>query len=94
MRILERGGEFSVELVTSETGKRSGAPVPIPAFNVAAEPLRYLDYILEEVQSAVVPFDIGILVRRKYSREPQSKVTAALSSPLINPSVSSCPEPV
>lgn len=57
-----RGGEFSVELLTPETGKPSGSPIPIPAFNTMAEPLRYLDYLLEKVQPAAIPFDIGILV--------------------------------
>jgi hypothetical protein len=57
-----RGGEFSVELLTPERGKPTQEPVKIPAFNAMAEPLRYLDYLIENPQPAVIPFDIGILV--------------------------------
>ncbi len=57
-----RGGEFCVELLTPERGKPGTGPIPIPAFNAVAEPLRYLDYLIEAPQPAVVPFDIGILV--------------------------------
>ncbi len=57
-----RGGEFRVELLTPERGKPRTGPVRIPAFNAVAEPLRYLDYLIEDPQPAVIPFDVGILV--------------------------------
>ncbi len=57
-----RGGEFLVELLTPEIGKPSTAPVSIPYLNVKAEPIRFLDYLLEETQPIAIPFDIGILV--------------------------------
>jgi hypothetical protein len=61
-RYKMRGGEFSVELLTPDRGKPSHEPINIPAFNAVAEPMRYLDYLIEGVQPAVVPFDIGVLV--------------------------------
>ncbi|NIB38112.1 hypothetical protein HBA55_00865 [Pseudomaricurvus alkylphenolicus] len=56
------GGEYIVELLTPERGKPAKGPIHIHAFNAAAEPLRYLDYLLEEVQSVALPYGIGILV--------------------------------
>lgn len=57
-----RGGEFHVELFTPARGKPGNGPVRIPALNAMAEPLRYLDYLIEAPQPAVIPFDIGILI--------------------------------
>lgn len=57
-----KGGDFRVELFTPETGKPDKTPVYIPHLNAQAEPLRFLDYLLKETQSAVVLFDIGLLV--------------------------------
>lgn len=57
-----RGGEFRVELLTPATGKADKGPIEIPFLNARAEPLRYLEYLLDETQPAVVPFDIGVLV--------------------------------
>lgn len=57
-----RGDNYTVELLTPERGKPSTKPIHIPSFNAAAEPLRFLDYIMEETQPAAVPFDIGVLV--------------------------------
>lgn len=56
------GGEFCVELLTPDRGKPASGPIKIPLFNAMAEPLRYLDYLIENTQPAVIPFDIGILV--------------------------------
>lgn len=61
-RYKMRGGEFCVELLTPDRGKPSCGPIKIPAFNAVAEPLRYLDYLIEDIQPTVVPFDIGVLV--------------------------------
>ncbi len=57
-----RGGEFHVELLTPERGKPSNGPIKISTFKTVAEPLRYLDYLIESPQPAVVPFGIGVRV--------------------------------
>ena len=57
-----KGGDFRVELLTPELGKPSGKLILIPALKAMAEPMRFLDYLIEERQPAVIAFDIGILV--------------------------------
>ena len=57
-----KGGEYSVELLTPELGKPTERPIKIPYLNASAAPLRYLDYLIEETQPAVILFGIGILV--------------------------------
>lgn len=56
------GGDYIVELLTPERGKPSKGPIRIAALNAVAEPLRFLDYLLEGVQSVALPFGVGILV--------------------------------
>ncbi|MCP4287778.1 MAG: hypothetical protein GY792_25630 [Gammaproteobacteria bacterium] len=57
-----KGGDFKVELLTPERGKPSNQPILIRSLRAMAEPLRYLDYLIQETQPAVVPFGIGVLV--------------------------------
>lgn len=57
-----RGQQYSVELLTPMRGKPDSKPVHIKQFNAAAEPLRFLDYLLDEIQPAVAAFDTGLLV--------------------------------
>ncbi len=57
-----KGGDFKVELLTPQRGKPDNTPVVIPHLRAMADPLRFLDFLLEETQQAVVPFDIGVLV--------------------------------
>ena len=57
-----RGADLSVSLVTPMRGKPDSAPRRIPALNAMAEPLRFLDYLLEDVQPAAVPVRHGVLV--------------------------------
>ena len=54
--------ELAVELLTPMTGKNSSQPVKIDALGSFAEPVRYLDYLLEDVQPAVLLFKHGVLV--------------------------------
>lgn len=61
-RYKMRGDEYIVELFTPEIGKPNSKPIQIPYLNAAAEPLRYLDYLMEETQTAAIPFDVGLLV--------------------------------
>ena len=57
-----RGRELSVELLTPMTGRPDGAPRRIPQLDAFAEPVRFLDYLLEDVQIAVLLHGHGILV--------------------------------
>jgi len=57
-----RGRELSVELLTPMIGKPDGAPRRIPQLDAWAEPVRFIDYLLDEVQIAVLLHAHGILV--------------------------------
>jgi hypothetical protein len=59
-----RGKDFRVDLITSlpPIGKETEAPVYIPAIKSYAKPLRFLDYILEDTQKAVLLHKDGVLV--------------------------------
>lgn len=48
-----RGKTLRIDLVTPMKGERHG-PVPIPRFNAAAQPLKYLDYLVEDPVSAAM----------------------------------------
>lgn len=48
-----RGKTLRIDLVTPIKGGQS-KPVPIPRFNAAAQPLKYLDYLVEDPMSAAM----------------------------------------
>jgi len=57
-----RGGELKLELLTPLRGRERNAPIALPDLHAAAQPLRFLDYLIEEpLQAAVVGGD-GVLV--------------------------------
>lgn len=56
-----RGRALRVDLLTPRTGSRA-SPVRIPRFHAAAQPLPYLDYLMEEPQPAALIDGGGILV--------------------------------
>ena len=57
-----RGTELRLDLLTPLVGKPRAAPIFIPALGAAAQPLRFLDYLLENpMQVALVGRD-GVLV--------------------------------
>ena len=58
-----RNRDVTVSLLTPMLGKPSGKPVLLSGLNAAAEPVRYLDYLLDNSQPAAVPFGAGLLVR-------------------------------
>lgn len=58
-----RGQELSVSLLTPMRGKESSKPVAIAALSTAAEPVRYLDYVMEDSQLVAIPARSGILAR-------------------------------
>ena len=62
-RFRIQGKQLSVDvLVPMPPGKPMSEPIFITALNTYAEPLRFLDYLLEDVQPAVVVARAGVLV--------------------------------
>ena len=57
-----RGAELSVSLVTPMRGPPDSTPKRVPSLNAMAKPLRFLDYLLDDVQPAAVPVRSGVLV--------------------------------
>lgn len=57
-----RGRQLSVSLLTPLIGKPSSKPIHLKSINAAAEPVRFLDYLLEDTQKAVLVANAGILV--------------------------------
>jgi hypothetical protein len=57
-----RGQEFHVDLLTPLYGRDTGEPVCLPHFNSYAQPMRFLEYLLDDIQGVVIPFRSGVLV--------------------------------
>ncbi len=57
-----QGKQLSVDVLTPMVGKPVSKPVLIPALNTYAEPLRFLDYLLDDTQPAVIVARAGMLV--------------------------------
>jgi hypothetical protein len=49
-----RGQEMRIDLLTPEVGKASGEPIFVEALNAPAQPLRHLDFLIEEVVPALI----------------------------------------
>ncbi len=58
-----RGKRLSVSILTPLRGRPGQGPVPIPGLNVAAEPVRFLDFLTTETIVAAIPAGTGILAR-------------------------------
>jgi len=58
-----RGRELRVDFLTPLRGADREAAVRLPALNVAAQPLRFLDYLIEGAVPAVVVGPSAVLVR-------------------------------
>lgn len=56
-----RGRELTVDVLTPMLGRDTRRPVKITDFDTYAQPLRYLDYLLEDIQTAVLLFKHGIM---------------------------------
>lgn len=56
------GTELHVDLLTPLRGRERESPVRIAALGAAAQPLRFLDYVLEDTQPAAVVGGEGVLV--------------------------------
>ena len=57
-----RGQLFHVDLLTPLLGPDNSSPVKLKHFKSYAHPIRFLDFILEDAQIAVIPFRAGVLV--------------------------------
>lgn len=57
-----QGKQLSVDVLTPLLGKPTTKPVLITALNTYAEPLRFLDYLLDDTQPAVIVARAGIRV--------------------------------
>ncbi|HBF13522.1 MAG TPA: hypothetical protein DDW49_09125 [Deltaproteobacteria bacterium] len=57
-----RGRELHLDILTPLWGREKEEPVFLPALNVAAQPLRYLDYLLEDTQECALPHEAGLIV--------------------------------
>ena len=58
-----RGRQLHVDVLTPLRGRTRDAPVYLPSLKTAAQPLRFLDYLLEETQPAVLVGNAGVLVQ-------------------------------
>lgn len=53
---------LKVELLTPQVGPKRSSPVLLPPLNAAAQPLRFLDYLIEEPIPAAIVGGHGVLV--------------------------------
>lgn len=56
-----RGKEFRIDILTPMIGKESEKPVFLPSLNMAAQPLRFMDYLITDPIDCAIPYDAGIL---------------------------------
>jgi hypothetical protein len=57
-----RGRDLRVDFLTPRRGTGDDQPIPLPRLRVAAQPLPFLDYLLEETEQAVILYGSGVLV--------------------------------
>jgi hypothetical protein len=57
-----RGRDLRVDFLTPRSRGASEEPVPLPRFGVAAQPLPFLGYLLDDTEQAVVLYRSGVLV--------------------------------
>ena len=57
-----QGKQLSVDVLTPMIGKPVSSPVFINTLNTFAEPVRFLDFLMNETQSAVIVSRAGILI--------------------------------
>lgn len=58
-----RGRQLRVDFLTPMRGREKNAPIQLPALGVAAQPLRFLEYLLEDPMQAAIVGGSGVLVR-------------------------------
>jgi len=57
-----RGQELSVELLTPMRGRDTAKPIEITGLSAFAYPFRFLDYLLDDIQPAVLLYKYGIFI--------------------------------
>ncbi len=57
-----RGQELAVELLTPMRGRDTAKPVKIPGLSAFAEPVRFLEYLLDDIQPATLLYKHGIFI--------------------------------
>lgn len=57
-----RGTELRLDMLTPLVGKPSEAPVELPTLGVHAQPMRFLDYLIEQTAPAALLFGRGLVV--------------------------------
>lgn len=58
-----RGKSLRVDFLTPARGSKDTGPVPIPRFGVAAQPLPFLDFLMEHAEHGAVVNGGGVLVQ-------------------------------
>lgn len=57
-----RGRDFRIDVLTPMRGRETGRPMRIEYLSTYAQPLRFLDYLLEDTQPTTLLFEHGIMV--------------------------------
>ena len=57
-----RNRDFRVDVLTPMRGRETARPVRLDSFGTFATPLRHLEYILEDIQPAVLLYGHGIII--------------------------------
>ncbi len=57
-----RGQELSVELLTPMRGRDTAKPVEIVGLSAFAQPIRFLEYLLDDIQPATLLYKYGIFI--------------------------------
>ena len=57
-----RNRDFRVDVLAPMRGRETKRPVHLEAFDTYATPLRHLDFLLEEIQPAVLLYEHGIMI--------------------------------
>lgn len=57
-----RNKDFRVDVLAPMRGRETARPIELPDFATYATPLRHLDYLLEDIQPAVLLYEHGIMI--------------------------------
>lgn len=57
-----RNRDFRVDVLAPMRGRETSRPVHLESFDTYATPLRHLDFLLEEIQPAVLLYEHGIMI--------------------------------
>lgn len=57
-----RNRDFQIDVLAPMRGRETARPVELPEFGTYATPLRHLDYLLEDIQPAVLLHGHGIMI--------------------------------